>query len=212
MKKNQRNNTAQELTEAETDLLPVTLTTPHSINHHQSSQVAAMNQPHWKPDPMDTSTAQENGINEAGSEETDNPPPRSQIPAAGKILVWKSGRVAKKKTRDGENGARRNGKQKKPRPQRRGNGIPQHNSKVHIAPELPLGPVLSTIKRSDLSENEFPAYQAKVANVKDVASYSWVKGEESTIVVPGKSIFWEARGKQGNILMSCRYPSKVDGV
>lgn len=101
---------------------------------------------------------------------------------------WKSDRVEQRKAQDGEDDVSETRQQKKPRPQGRGTGIPQHTSKVFEAPELLLGPVLSTIKRSDLSEYEFPAYQAKAKNVKDVASHAWVEGEESTIVVPGQLI------------------------
>lgn len=113
---------------------------------------------------METSTAQENGTNAPRSGEKHGLPPRSQVRAAGKST---SSRKKKKKS------------QSHPNP------ISESTSEVPAIPELPLGPVLSTIKRSDLSEYEFPAYQAKVTHVKYVASYSWSKEQESTIVVPG---------------------------
>ncbi|QDS76970.1 hypothetical protein FKW77_005531 [Venturia effusa] len=108
---------------------------------------------------------------------------------------WKSATVEKIKTERGEEGASESEQQRRPRPQFHVESSSQYTSKISANLELPLGTVFSTISRSDLSEFDFPIYQAKVTNVKDIASYSWVEGQESTIIVPGILPKWTSKNK-----------------
>jgi hypothetical protein len=52
-------------------------------------------------------------------------------------------------------------------------------------PSPPLGPVLATVLRHQLNENEVPSGNAKITGVEDVASYNWIRANEPTIMVPG---------------------------
>lgn len=61
------------------------------------------------------------------------------------------------------------------------------NPEIPRAPSPPLGPVLAKIFCHELDGDDILLSKAKITNVQDVASYNWIKANEPTIMVPGKS-------------------------
>lgn len=54
------------------------------------------------------------------------------------------------------------------------------------SPSPPFGPVLTTIRYSELKTDQFPSSDAKITGLEDVASYNWLKADEPLIMVPGR--------------------------
>lgn len=66
------------------------------------------------------------------------------------------------------------------------NGPWRRNMEVPRPPSPPLGPILTTLRESDLADypNLHEGY-ARITDCKDVASYNWLNKNEPTILVPG---------------------------
>lgn len=57
--------------------------------------------------------------------------------------------------------------------------------KTSRCPSPPVGPVLATIRYSELEAGQASSSNAKIKGVEDVASYNWLKAKGPTIVTPG---------------------------
>lgn len=53
------------------------------------------------------------------------------------------------------------------------------------SPSPPIGPVLTTIRYSELEADEASSSDAIITGLEDVASYNWLKANEPTIMTPG---------------------------
>jgi hypothetical protein len=53
------------------------------------------------------------------------------------------------------------------------------------SPSPPIGPVLTTIRYSELETDQVSSSDAKITGLEDVASYNWLKANEPTIMTPG---------------------------
>lgn len=53
------------------------------------------------------------------------------------------------------------------------------------SPSPPIGPVLTTICRSELEADQASSSDARITGLEDVASYNWLKANEPTIMTPG---------------------------
>lgn len=53
------------------------------------------------------------------------------------------------------------------------------------SPSPPIGLVLTTIRYSELEDDQASSSDAKITGLEDVASYNWLKANEPTIMTPG---------------------------
>lgn len=53
------------------------------------------------------------------------------------------------------------------------------------SPSPPIGPVLTTIRYSELEADQASSSDTKITGLEDVASYNWLKANEPTIMTPG---------------------------
>ena len=53
------------------------------------------------------------------------------------------------------------------------------------SPSPPIGPVLTTIRHSELEADQASSGDARITGLEDVASYNWLKANEPTIMTPG---------------------------
>lgn len=70
---------------------------------------------------------------------------------------------------------------------RRGSGQDQRSSAPETprSPSPPIGPALTTIRYSELKADQVSSGDAKITGLEEVASYSWLKANEPTIMTPG---------------------------
>lgn len=54
------------------------------------------------------------------------------------------------------------------------------------SPSPPTGPVLVTIRYSELEADQASTSDSKITGLEDVASYNWLKANQPTIMTPGK--------------------------
>lgn len=53
------------------------------------------------------------------------------------------------------------------------------------SPSPPIGPVLTTIRYSELEADQDSSNDARITGLEDVASYNWLRANEPTIMTPG---------------------------
>ncbi len=58
-------------------------------------------------------------------------------------------------------------------------------SETPRSPSPPIGPVLTTIRYSELEADQASSSDARITGLEDVASYNWLKSNEPTIMTPG---------------------------
>jgi hypothetical protein len=70
---------------------------------------------------------------------------------------------------------------------RRGRGQNRRSSAPETprSPSPPFGPVLTTIRYSELKADQVSSGDVNITRLEDVTSYNWLKAKEPTIVVPG---------------------------
>lgn len=67
----------------------------------------------------------------------------------------------------------------------RGQGWRSKARETPRSPSPPIGPVLTTIRYSELKADQVSSGDAKITGLEDVASYNWLKASEPTIMTPG---------------------------
>ncbi|OBT81336.1 hypothetical protein VE02_10091 [Pseudogymnoascus sp. 03VT05] len=58
------------------------------------------------------------------------------------------------------------------------------------SPSPPIGLVLTTIRYSELEDDQASSSDAKITGLEDIASYNWLETNEPTIMTPGKPPKW----------------------
>ncbi|KAL3417065.1 geranylgeranyl pyrophosphate synthetase [Phlyctema vagabunda] len=72
----------------------------------------------------------------------------------------------------------------------RGQGWHSAARETPRSPSPPIGPVLTTIRYSELRAGQAASIDAKITGLEDVASYNWLKADEPTVMTPGKPPKW----------------------
>lgn len=67
----------------------------------------------------------------------------------------------------------------------RGQGRRSAAPETPRSPSPPIGPVLTTIRYSELEADQASSSDARITGLEDVASYNWLKANEPSIMTPG---------------------------
>jgi hypothetical protein len=64
-------------------------------------------------------------------------------------------------------------------------GYSQRSAAAPRSPSPPSGPILTTIRYSELEADQASSSDARITGLEDVATYNWLKADEPTIMTPG---------------------------